>query len=953
MAKDKRSSLVSSALKLAKQGKIEAAIKEYEKIIQFKPDDLEIRRIIGDLHYNRKNLQEAVKQFDWIADFYRREGFHAKAIAMLKRVTKIDPGNEKVSFKLAELYSAQGLTIEAKQIYLELAEEYKRKRNIKSALKMYEKILEFDSGNITMRLLLADNYLKEKMQTEAVREYLTVSDILIRKKEYVRLEDLLAKVIPKVKNEKLMEKLANAYIKQDKTDEAVNFLKGFGEDIYNHLNLLKLLGDLYFDKGLINEAEQIYLKLSSINPEEIEVIMKLGRMYMDRKDFNKTFSLFTPVVDKFVSLKKYEDAISLLRFILTVNDSFAPVREKMADIFRLANKKNSLIQVLESLIPVYEAENKIDEIKKVLEELINLSDSPYEYESRLSALSSGDLNHDASEDISEDDEFMLHNFRKADEAIKISDFAEAESIIKSMKDRFPGNLNVSLKLYALYELTNNTDLQISEGYTILDLYKINNMDEEYSILLDEISKLSPENPITQDLVADERTDIEINFGKSEIQEEVNLSAFDSNSFDVEEASDNSNIFSLTDEDSVIKPAEDVKKEISDAVKENAELDEVDYDEETKHGVEVDQSLDNLINELKHYIKNRLFGEAEQLSARLLKDFPGEEQVVQLVNELDDAKHSLSKEPDPLPNTSSNNIILGNNIDMALEGEITDELDLKASTDVTDDDEISLELEDSSYELEDDNSNSEISLEKESEIVQDEVKVKESGISDGFLSDVFDRNEVIINKSDTKPPFDEANDSNIFEGLDEEELFEGEPILFESDNYYELEEKAKAEIESIVFWLKELERQRTSTIEKNMMEIFEEFKKGVEDKIGQEDYDTRYNLGIAYKEMGLLEEAIHEFLIASKHPLKLFDSAGLLGICFREKGMYSEGITWLKKALGLSGRQDDEYLNIKYELISCYDLSEDMESAKELANEIMGINPDFRDIREIHNKLMRE
>jgi tetratricopeptide (TPR) repeat protein len=297
--------------------------------------------------------------------------------------------------------------------------------------------------------------------------------------------------------------------------------------------------------------------------------------------------------------------------------------------------------------------------------------------------------------------------------------------------------------------------------------------------------------------------------------------------------------------------------------------------------------------------------------------------------------------------------LGNDIDMAIEGEITDELDVKASTDVTDDDEISLELEDSSYELEDNSSSSEISLEKELEIISDEVKVKKSGISDGFLSDVFNRNEIIINKSDTKPPFDEANDSNIFEGLDEEELFEGEPIIFESDDYYELEEKAKAEIESIVFWMKELERQRTSTIEKNMMEIFEEFKKGVEDKIGQEDYDTRYNLGIAYKEMGLLEEAIHEFLIASKHPLKLFDSAGLLGICFREKGMHSEGITWLKKALGLPGRQDDEYLNIKYELISCYDLSEDMESAKELANEIMGINPDFRDIREIHSKLMRE
>ncbi len=138
----------------------------------------------------------------------------------------------------------------------------------------------------------------------------------------------------------------------------------------------------------------------------------------------------------------------------------------------------------------------------------------------------------------------------------------------------------------------------------------------------------------------------------------------------------------------------------------------------------------------------------------------------------------------------------------------------------------------------------------------------------------------------------------------------------------------------------------------MVEIFEEFKKGVEDKIGQEDYDTRYNLGIAYKEMGLLEEAIHEFMISSKHPLKLFDSAGLLGICFRAKGMYSESINWFKKALSIPERKDDEYLNIKYELISCYELSDDIESAKELVSEILEIDPNLRDIQEINNKLNR-
>ncbi len=62
-----------------------------------------------------------------------------------------------------------------------------------------------------------------------------------------------------------------------------------------------------------------------------------------------------------------------------------------------------------------------------------------------------------------------------------------------------------------------------------------------------------------------------------------------------------------------------------------------------------------------------------------------------------------------------------------------------------------------------------------------------------------------------------------------------------------EDNVTSELQALSHWMKELEKQRTSTIEKNLMENFEEFKKGVDEKIGTEDYDTRYNLGIAYKE----------------------------------------------------------------------------------------------------------
>src|SRR5262249_36137488 len=57
---------------------------------------------------------------------------------------------------------------------------------------------------------------------------------------------------------------------------------------------------------------------------------------------------------------------------------------------------------------------------------------------------------------------------------------------------------------------------------------------------------------------------------------------------------------------------------------------------------------------------------------------------------------------------------------------------------------------------------------------------------------------------------------------------------------------------------------------SLEDILSDFKKGVEKQLGSEDYDTRYNLGIAYKEMGLIDEAIAEFQIAAKDPKRFLE-----------------------------------------------------------------------------------
>jgi tetratricopeptide (TPR) repeat protein len=129
----------------------------------------------------------------------------------------------------------------------------------------------------------------------------------------------------------------------------------------------------------------------------------------------------------------------------------------------------------------------------------------------------------------------------------------------------------------------------------------------------------------------------------------------------------------------------------------------------------------------------------------------------------------------------------------------------------------------------------------------------------------------------------------------------------------------------------------------LAEIFKEFKKGVDKQLGKEDYDTRYNLGIAYKEMGLIDEAIAEFQLAARDEARLLECASMLGICFLEKGMPKLAVKWFEKALKAQGRTEEEYQGLRYDLATAYEAAGEIEKALSLFTDLYGQDANFRDV----------
>lgn len=142
------------------------------------------------------------------------------------------------------------------------------------------------------------------------------------------------------------------------------------------------------------------------------------------------------------------------------------------------------------------------------------------------------------------------------------------------------------------------------------------------------------------------------------------------------------------------------------------------------------------------------------------------------------------------------------------------------------------------------------------------------------------------------------------------------------------------------------------IDSGLAEIFEEFKIAAEgDASSDEDYETHYNMGTAYKEMDLLDEAIQEYQTAASLTKPADGSArylqccNMLGHCFTEKKMPRAAVLWFKKGLDAPGHSDEEYLALRYELGQAYEQMGDISRAIDTFTEVYGVSVSYRDVGE--------
>src|SRR3954447_17947886 len=379
-----RDKVITSAEKLVAKGKIEPAIKEYERLLDDNPNDVNTLNRIGDLWVRINRNDEGVKVFGKIADHYAKDGFFLKAIAIYKKINKLDPSKLEVYAKLADLYAKQGLAMEAKSQYQVLADYYLKHGDPGNALGIYKKISELDPNSINVHVKLADLYSQNNQTAEALKEYDRVGRMLLKRGMLDEAVQVFRKALKiDASNVELVDSLVTALLEAKEYDNAAQLVQSALEANGANGKLLAFMGRIQLAKGDVTSARGYLEKGLSVAPEEPSIREGLGDLALKQGNADRALEMLAPLVERALSRGERGAAVDILSRMLRVDSGHTPTLERLVALYTRLNEETNILASMNSLAEAHIAKTQFDQSAKVLEKLIQREPQNAQHRNKL------------------------------------------------------------------------------------------------------------------------------------------------------------------------------------------------------------------------------------------------------------------------------------------------------------------------------------------------------------------------------------------------------------------------------------------------------------------------------------------------------------------------------------------------------------------------------------------
>jgi len=270
-----REDTLKKAEKLLRQGRIDAAIAEYVRVVEDQPKDWNTANTLGDLYMRAGQTPSAVAQFGRIAEHFMREGFYPKAAALFKKILKISPDDEATLLSLAEISVKQGLLADAKAYFAAVAKQRRARGDGHGGDEIILRLGDIDPADVDTRLVAARIVAGSGDDEAAAGRFRQIYQDLIEKARRPEALDALREAVrlnPADSEGRML--LARDAIAAGDLLTARGYLDRdtAGDDP----TLLLALADLELKAGQLDEARPLVQKILAIDPSLRQRIIELA-----------------------------------------------------------------------------------------------------------------------------------------------------------------------------------------------------------------------------------------------------------------------------------------------------------------------------------------------------------------------------------------------------------------------------------------------------------------------------------------------------------------------------------------------------------------------------------------------------------------------------------------------------------------------------------------------------
>lgn len=258
-----KNKIIEAAAKLVAKGAYDKAIKEYQKILEVDPRDVRILQKMGELYQKKGDNSQAASYFTQVAESYTNDGFFLKAVALYKQVLKLDPSLIDVNLKLAELHQQLQLIGEAMAYYQIVANHFDKSGATRKSLEVLKRMVDLDPENVASRVKLADLYVREGMNAEASTEFTRAAEHLKRHNrvdDYLRVAERLSGLDPN--NLQLAKELAEMYLTRNDQKRALAKLQVCFKADNRDIDTLRLLAVAFQGLGQTSKTVSVYKEMA-------------------------------------------------------------------------------------------------------------------------------------------------------------------------------------------------------------------------------------------------------------------------------------------------------------------------------------------------------------------------------------------------------------------------------------------------------------------------------------------------------------------------------------------------------------------------------------------------------------------------------------------------------------------------------------------------------------------